>query len=178
MQSTNHQRKHIDCLTDYQLVQLIAGPSRVCALSSTLIDHVVCSSSFAVTRVLQAIGVSDHRVPIVELDVSVLLQAPEVRNVRAFRKCNWDDVKSCLSNAPWSAMEVYDDVNDMWEYFYGILHGCLNSYIPLKEVRYKYSKRPTPWLNPTFLHSIKEKYTGQNTWLIVHRTLSIYLSVR
>ena len=86
MQSTNYQRKYIACLTDFQLVQLIAGPSRVCALSSTLIDHVVCSSSFAVTRVLQAIGVSDHHVQIVELDVSVLRQAPEVRLVRAFRK--------------------------------------------------------------------------------------------
>ena len=70
-------------------------------------------------------------------------------------------MKSCLSTAPWLAMEVYDDVNDMWEYFYGILHGCLNSYIPLKEVRCKYSKRPTPWLNPTLLHSIKEKYRAK-----------------
>ena len=114
----------------------------------------VCSSYFAVTRVLQAIGVSDHRVQIVELDVSILRQAPEVRYVRAFRKCNWDDVKYCLSTAPWSVMEVYDDVNDMWEYFYSILCGCLDFYIPLKAVRHKYSKRPTPWLNPTILHDI------------------------
>ena len=84
-----------------------------------------------------------------------------VRYVRAFRNCHWDDVRSCLSTAPWSVMEVYDDVNDMWEYFYGILRGCLDSYIPLKAVRNKYSKRPTPWLNSTLLHAIKLKYKAK-----------------
>ena len=60
---------------------------------------------------------------------SILRQAPEVHYVRVFRKCNWDDVKS---TAPWLVMEAYEDVNDMWEYFCGILYGCLDSYIPLK----------------------------------------------
>ena len=60
LQSSKHQRAYIDCLTDFQLVQMITGPTRVCPLSSTLIDHVVCSSSLTVNRVLQAIGVSDH----------------------------------------------------------------------------------------------------------------------
>ena len=43
-------------------------------------------------------------------------------------------------------MEMFDDVNDMWEFFYGILHQCLDSYIPLKKIYHKYSNQHTPWL--------------------------------
>ena len=138
------QAAYSDCLLDFQLVQLIQGSSRVSVLSSTLIDHILCSSNFKVTKVLQAIGVRDHRIQIAEFDISVELGASPVRSVRAFRRCCWDDVKSCLSDAPWSVMELFDDINDMWEYFYGIIQSCMDTYIPLKTVRHKYSKRPTP----------------------------------
>ena len=58
-------------------------------------------------------------------------------------------------------MEVFDDINDMWEYFYAIVHGCLDSYIPVKAVHCKYLKRPTPWLNSDLLKAIKVKYRAK-----------------
>ena len=122
-----------DCLTDFQLKQLITEPSRVSSLSSTLIDHIACSSKLSVYKILQTIGVSDHRVQIVE--ISVLYQAPETCYVRSFRKCDRDIVRACLSNAPWSDMKVFDKINDMWEYFYAtILYGRIDSHIPLKSL--------------------------------------------
>ena len=42
----------------------------------------------------------------VTVDIPILHCVPETRYVRAFRHCSWDDVKYCLSTAPWSAMEV------------------------------------------------------------------------
>ena len=54
-------------------------------------------------------------VQIAEFDISVERGASPVRSVRAFRCSCWDDVKSCLSDAPWSVMELFDDINDMWE---------------------------------------------------------------
>ena len=35
------QAAYSDCLLDFQLVQLVQGPSRVSVLSSTLIDHIL-----------------------------------------------------------------------------------------------------------------------------------------
>ena len=32
-------------------------------------------------------------------------------------------------------MDLFDDIDDMWEYFYGIVQSCMNNYIPLKSVR-------------------------------------------
>ena len=51
------QAAYNDCLLYVQLVQLVQGPSRVSVLSSILIDYILCSSNFKVTKVLQAIGV-------------------------------------------------------------------------------------------------------------------------
>ena len=77
LRQSKHHTDYVDCLTDFQLKQLITEPSRVCPLSSTLIDHIACSSKLSVCRVLQAIGVSDHRVQVVDLDVLVLRQVHE-----------------------------------------------------------------------------------------------------
>jgi len=132
LQQSNHHTNYIDCLNDFQLRQLFTEPSRVCPLSSTLIDHIACSSKLAVSRVLQTIGVSDHRIQVVEVDVQPLRGVPENKQVRAFRRVNWDDVQRCLATAPWSTMDMFDDVNDMWEYFHAILCQCLDQYAPLR----------------------------------------------
>ena len=58
-------------------------------------------------------------------------------------------------------MELFDDINDMWEYFYGIIQSCMDTYIPLKTVRHKYSKRPTPWLTLDILNVIQAKFKAK-----------------
>ena len=59
-------------------------------------------------------------------------------------------------------MELFDDIDDMWEYFYGIIQSCMDGYIPLKRVHLKYSKRPTPWLIPDILCAIQTKYKAKH----------------
>ena len=163
LQPTKSQRDYIDCLDDFQMVQLIVEPSRVSTLSSTLIDHIACSSSIKVSRVLQSVGVSDHRVQIADLDIRILRRTPEIVYVKAFRRCDWDEVLCCLSRsaAPWSVMEMFDDINDMWEFFNGILCQCLDFYAPLRQVYHKYSKRHTPWITDELLEEINAKHKAK-----------------
>ena len=87
LRSTRCQREYVDSLADFQMVQLIVEPSRVSTLSSTLINHILCSSSNKVLRVLQTIGISDHHVQMAEFDIPILCHVPETRYVRAFRYC-------------------------------------------------------------------------------------------
>ena len=125
-------------------------PNFICTLllSITLHVHQVCFKDS---------GVSDHRVQIAEFDIQILCCFPDTRHVRAFRRCNWHDIFCCLSTAPWSAMEMFDDVNDMWEFFCSILYQCLDCYVPLKKIHCKYSKRHTPWLTDELLSKIYAK---------------------
>ena len=62
--------QHVLC--DFQLTQYVTGPSRVTEYSSTLIDHhIVGMSEISVSDIRQAIGLSDHQVQILDLDITV-----------------------------------------------------------------------------------------------------------
>ena len=111
----------------------------------------------SVLSVKQAIGLSDHRVQIADIDVVVQRPSATFRWLRPFRRCCWDDVRDYLSSAPWSTMEIYDDPDDMWGFFCQIVTSCLDKFVPLQKVRSKYSKRSTPWITPEVLSAIKEK---------------------
>ena len=54
-------------------------------------------------------------------------------------------------------MDIYDDVNDMWIFFYSIVQNCLDTYVPARQVTSKYSKQHTPWLTSFILSTIKQK---------------------
>ena len=150
-------------LSDFQLTQFVPGPSRVTDLSSTLIDHILCTSSISVLDVKQAIGLSDHRVQILDLDIMVQRPPNSFCWVRPFRKCSWSSVGDCLSSAPWSVMEMYDDPDDMWGVFIHIITSCLDKYAPLQKVLCKHSRRHTPWLSPEILSAIHEKQKAKRT---------------
>ena len=71
-------------------------------------------SSISVLDIKQAIGLSDHRVQILDLNIVVQRPPNSFCWVRPLRKCSWSSVWDCLSSTPWSVMEMYDDPNDMW----------------------------------------------------------------
>lgn len=101
---------------------------RVSSSSSTSIDHVLCSQHISVSRprVIQAVGVSDHCVQIVDFKMASPQVTVPSQFVRSVTKCCWDDVHSYLSHAPWSVLGIFDDINDMWSFFYNILQSCLD----------------------------------------------------
>lgn len=73
-------------------------------------------------------------------------------------------------------MEIYDDPDDMWGFFCQIVTSCLNTYIPLKKVSGKYSKRPTPWMTPEIVLQLKRS-RGQKVLLSTQETVRILLCI-
>ena len=61
--------RYVSLLSDYGLLQYILQPTRVSLQSSTLIDHVICTNDISVLNSSQAVGLSDHRVQLVDFDV-------------------------------------------------------------------------------------------------------------
>lgn len=127
LRSSSSQQHYSDLLVDFQLVQHVQEPTRVSSLSSTLIDHVLCSRDISVISVIQATGVSDHRVQVVDFEIAFQHNSVPSCCVRSFKKCCWDDVRSYLSTAAWSVLNIFNDINDMWEFFYSVLQNCLDS---------------------------------------------------
>ena len=121
LRSSSPQQHYNNLLVDFQLVQHVQEPTRVSSFSSTLIDHVLCSQDISVTSVTQATCVSDHCVQIIDFEIAFRHNSVPSRCVRSCKKCCWDDVRSYLSTAPWSVLNIFDDINDMWEFFYRVV---------------------------------------------------------
>ena len=69
---------------------------------------------------------------------------PTTISIRPFQKCDWSAIREYVASTPWQVMDVFDDVDDMWHYFKSSLFSVLDHYAPLKSVKSKFSKRPTP----------------------------------
>jgi len=54
-------------------------------------------------------------------------------------------------------MSVFDDIDDKWCFFHHLLQECLSSFLPLRPVFSKRSKRPTIWFTPEIADKIKAK---------------------
>ena len=151
----------IRILSDFQFSQTVTAPSCVTTSSINFIDHVLSTPSLSVTRCCQSVGLSDHHCQIIEVDIPVSRSTKHSVTVRSFRKCLWNDVRESLQTAPWQVMDIYDDVNEMWEFFSTILQCCLDQYAPCHTVVSKHSHHPTPWLTPALSSAIKLKQKKQ-----------------
>ena len=85
---------YLNLLSDFNLKQHVVELSCVCANFATLIDHVVSSAALSVVQSTQAVGVSDHRVQLVDFNFPVYRRDPRVMWVRSFKKCDWDQMRT------------------------------------------------------------------------------------
>ena len=99
--------EYVSLLADFSLVQHVDGPNRVTDSSSTLIDHIITSCHTSVQEVVQTCGLSEHHVQIATLQYLTVKSVPRAYYIRSFRYCDWDQLRSVLSSAPWHAMSIY-----------------------------------------------------------------------
>jgi len=81
------QAEYVNLFTDFQFTQRIAQPTHVTSSSATLIDHVLTSPPLNVAECCQAVGLSDHRSQILDIDIGVVRIVPRQITVCSFRKC-------------------------------------------------------------------------------------------
>jgi len=143
-----------DILSDYSMVQHITTPTHITDTSAILIDHALTTPNLNVNR-YQTLDLSDHQ--ILEVDIPVIRSKRQCTMVHSLWSCPWDEVRESLSTAPWQVIDIYDSVDDMWEFIKTILTECLSKFAPLHPVKCKGSHRHTPWLTPSLLSNIQNK---------------------
>ena len=151
-------KEYLDLLADFQLSQKIKDPTRVCDQSATLIDHVTGTSSFNTSNVTQTVGISDHRVQVVDFDIPSLRPSHHHRWIQSFRKCDWDQVRTVLQAIPWHLMDTFDSIDDKCDFFHTVLSEVLDLFLPLHSVHSRRPKQPTPW----FSDDIRQLITYKN----------------
>ena len=125
-------------MQDFQLTQLISNPTRVSEHSQTLIDHCYASSpqSFSTTDVVP-LTCSDHLMIFVCKKVKDKPTTPKAKLIPSFKKCNFEDLSLEMEHAPWGVMDMFDTIDEKWDYWKSLFTKIIDSHAPMIRVRPK-----------------------------------------
>ena len=143
--------------SDAGFIQIIKTATMVNDNTSTLLDHIYTTHP---NRIVQSCvpvyGTSDH-FPICFVHKFRGAKSPkcqhDVIGYRNLKKLNLDDFTYDLENAPWSLLEVFDDVNEKLATWELIFNDVVNRHMPIVKKRVK-RKCLSPWMNKEIMHLI------------------------
>ena len=129
-------------------------PTRVTRCSAALLDHVFVTHPERIIEILVPIdGLSDHY-PICFVHKARVPKSPKSHNdtvkYQSFKNLDKDRSIYDLNNAPWSLLDIFENVDDKldtWE---------LTQHTPIVEKRVKRKKLP-PWVNGTIMEPSSQR---------------------
>lgn len=129
-------------------------PTRVTRCSAALLDHVFVTHPERIIETLVPIdGLSDHY-PICFVHKARVPKSPKSHNdtvkYQSFKNLDKDRSVYDLNNAPWSLLDIFENVDDKldtWE---------LTQHTPIIEKRVKRKKLP-PWVNGTIMEPSSQR---------------------
>lgn len=129
-------------------------PARVTRCSAALLDHVFVTHPERIIETLVPIdGLSDHY-PICFVHKARVPKSPKSHNdtvkYQSFKNLDKDRSVYDLNNAPWSLLDIFENVDDKldtWE---------LTQHTPIVEKRVKRKKLP-PWVNGTIMEPSSQR---------------------
>lgn len=130
--------------------QLITEPTRVTCSSKTLIDILFVShpETFERAGCVDVLN-SDHSMIYGVHCKGVEKRLAKVRSIRSFKKCDDEELVLDLRNSPWSVMDIFDSIDDKWEYWKSIFWAVVNKHAPMRKVRVR--ECSSPWITEEVL---------------------------
>ena len=143
--------------SDAGFTQIIKTATRVTDNTSTLIDHIYTTHpNHIVQSFVPVYGISDH-FPVCFVHKFRGAKSPKCEHdeisYRNLKKLNLDDFIHDLEYAPWSLLEVFDDVNEKLATWELIFNDVANCHMPIVKKRVK-RKCLSPWMNKEIMHLI------------------------
>ena len=158
--TNKHITDFIDSLITLNLIPKITLPTRISHSSATLIDHVYSNidpqNIHAGTLLTD---ITDHFSNFVFCDTTIKT-SPKPKYV-TYRVINTDTIyklNEALGNESWNHVYSTNDVNIAYTNFFTSYTKMIDTYLPLKTVRFsKYKHKISPWITPGLLKSLKTK---------------------
>ena len=165
-----HTRKLCDITQNFGLVQCIKSPTRVTAMTSTLVDVILTNNVDKIrnTKVLP-IALSDHYLVYCvwgrkKQSEDGLHKFKYSRNIK---KLNLSLYKEDIASLTWTDVLEERDAEKAYILFENKLKGMLDKHAPLKKKRVK--KKESPWITECIIKLIrnrnKQKKKAKNTQL-------------
>jgi hypothetical protein len=157
-----------EILLSFNIKQHISVPTRITSHSSTLIDHIYSTSDDMIYDAGACeLHVSDHKAIYchIKSDFQQRNSTAQLRVIeyRQFKRLNVDNLLKDLASAPWSIVNVMDDVNDKLQTFVDLFTEIWNAHAPL--VKRRVRQTPTPWMNDDVLDHIHKRDHAYRTFI-------------
>ena len=90
-------------------------------------------------------SISDHDLVYVQLRLKKERLKPVYITTRSFKNFDQDAFQNDIAKAPWSVVDVFDDVDDKLNAFHLIFNQILDHHAPIKDIKLR--SRPNPYVN-------------------------------
>ena len=141
------------------LTQLVTEPTRVTAVSSTLIDHIYTNEDEHVSSTHVAhIQISDHYAIFCNRRISPVFKKDSHKSIsyRSFKHFNDDMFLYDLMCVNWTDIESINDIDSMINTWYSMFTEVVDKHAPVKTQRVKRNIQPD-WLTSEILDSMRER---------------------
>ena len=146
-----------DLMVLYGLSQQISSPTRITKDSSTLIDHIYTTDSFGSQKSgVMPFGCSDHHlIYTVRCCFRKKHEEHSTIQYRRFKDVDLQELSTDMDKVPWSCIEAFDDVDDVWSTFRNLFFDVIDRHAPMREKRVKAS--PAAWINDSILNEMHHR---------------------
>lgn len=135
-----HKTKLLSLFEEYQYKQLIEQPTRITKASESLIDHIITNMPQRIYKSgVCHVSISDHSLIYTVRRLALPRGLPRIVEIRSFKNFDKGSFLNELTEAPWDAIESFEDPNEKWSAFNSIFINILNLHAPVK-TRYLYKK--------------------------------------
>lgn len=136
----------LDLCKDFNLVQVVAAPTRVLGPSSSTLDLVLVSDPTIVSDIAYLPPLSDHVVMHFFINFPPNHRIKFTKTIRIFWKANFDAINNELNNFCSLFYNEFSDrsIQENWCHFRNMVDGLIKQFIPLV----KFTTSPeSPWFN-------------------------------
>ena len=123
------------CLS-YNLSQLITKPTRVTETTSSILDVILASDTKQVHNVMVLeSSISDHDLVYITLKLKKERSKPVYITTRSYKHYKADTFRDDIAKAPWSIVDVFDEVEDKLHVFNLLFSSILDDTLRLKPLK-------------------------------------------
>ena len=147
-------------LTDLEEVNnmtcMISEPTRITPNSSTLLDVILTNTSelFRKCGVYDP-AISDHSLVFGIMKENVCKCKSKVITFRSLKNTDIEQLNRDLLNAPWHVADIFNDIDDKYNYWSGLFESVVDAHAPLK--RKKVRDKDTPYMTMEWKKAIRNK---------------------
>jgi hypothetical protein len=157
-------KRFYNCLEENLLFQLIKEPTYLAENYCSLLDLVITDSPGFIMNsgVGNPVGDPNHCYVFCKIEIQYVKDIKYTREIWKYDEANSDELNNALEGCPWQVMEVYDDIDDMAEYFMELFTSTCKQFIPNKKITI--NPKDKPWMNNLIKAKLKERDKWHKRW--------------